>query len=234
MCAIAVKNSDEMPKAYLKPFTFSIPDNTLQQALRQQLAVAQDPTNPVVWVDGDAEVLVDPSKLRLALQPGLVLVELPLESDQCGPQKLVIPFSLGTSPADATLLATTESLPRGHAGLAARWGRLAQEALWAALLRLGQDALAAQPAGEGRTVSGIFVTAKELNFIAAQPYRAQELVDYFAEVDPTSPPPPTPQPLPGTEQFWRGCLAVFFCFLAWLLRQLGLSEYLSRLSKRTK
>ncbi|MDM0043055.1 hypothetical protein QTH91_01040 [Variovorax dokdonensis] len=89
---------------------------------------------PVVWVDGADEVLVHLPDVRVALRDRLIAVSVDLECDQTGRETLVMPFAVGGARDPAGLIAATESLPRGDGLLVGRWGRIVQDAVWAALL----------------------------------------------------------------------------------------------------
>src|SRR5438874_1110128 len=125
--------SDVRPNAFVRVLDSS----ETTRALRRSLANETDEES-VVWVDADSTVLVQAAKAQVVLRPGLALVELPMSTDQTGTVSLVIPLRVGSSGADATLLAVTEGLPRGNPKLAARWGTVAQDAVWQGLLRMGQ------------------------------------------------------------------------------------------------
>ena len=91
----------------------------------------------VVWVDGGDEVIVHLDSLKTAVASNVLLVAIDLETDETGRQTLVVPLAPGTSPDDEMML-VTEDLPRGHGELAARWGRILQDAIYAALQDLAQ------------------------------------------------------------------------------------------------
>ncbi|MFZ5890551.1 MAG: hypothetical protein ACOY0T_05730 [Myxococcota bacterium] len=86
----------------------------------------------VVWVDHGDEVIVHLDSLKATTSAGVLLVAVDLESDETGRATLVVPFAPGNSGDDEMTL-VTEQLPRGHAALAARWGHILQDALFAAL-----------------------------------------------------------------------------------------------------
>lgn len=86
----------------------------------------------VVWIDCGDEVIVHLDSLETRVVSNVLLVGVDLETDETGRQTLVVPLAPGTSPDDELTL-VTEDLPRGHAELAARWGRILQEAVFAAL-----------------------------------------------------------------------------------------------------
>ena len=93
----------------------------------------------VVWADAGDEVLLHLSSVQVALRSGLIVVSVDLECDQTGRESLVMPFSVGASRDQAGLLAVTDDLPRGDGLLVGRWGRLLQDAVWAALLQVVHD-----------------------------------------------------------------------------------------------
>ncbi|MCP4424814.1 MAG: hypothetical protein GY803_10000 [Chloroflexi bacterium] len=216
--------------SYAPPFTFSFIPADLTEALRDKLASPDDPKSPVIWSDGDSEIVVHPAELRALLRPGLVLIELPLSTDQSGKDKLVTAFSVGKTAETATLVALTESVPRGNAILASRWGYVVQEVLWQALLAIGQKRIEAMPDVANMTVSGLFTADGALAYIATRPFLATEISDYFDEINPDAPPPQPPEPLPEPdippEQL--GCLIAIINFV---LKLVGLPPYVGHQSQ---
>ncbi|HEX5354828.1 MAG TPA: hypothetical protein VFW93_01325 [Aquabacterium sp.] len=93
----------------------------------------------VVWTDAGDDILLHLSSLRVVLRSGLIVVSLDLACDQTGREALVMPFSVAASRDQAGLLAVTEELPRGQGLLVGRWGKLLQDAVWAALLSIVQE-----------------------------------------------------------------------------------------------
>ena len=169
-------------------FTFTVGLDRLAIALARQLARGGKPETPLVWTNGDSQVLVHPAKTRVALQPGLLLVELVLDTDQTGVANLVIALRVGASAQDATLAAVTEEAPRGNAVLAARWGRIAQNEVWDALVRAGQAQLREQENAAQLVIAGLFANAKGLTFLATRAVSAAEIADYFKSLPPKTPP----------------------------------------------
>src|SRR5882672_1589154 len=84
----------------------------LTSALQRQMASGSPVTDAIVWTDGDSEVVIHPSLTKVALQLGLVLVEVRLVTDQSGaaPVPLVVPLSVGRSADDGALTAVTEDV----------------------------------------------------------------------------------------------------------------------------
>jgi hypothetical protein len=93
----------------------------------------------IVWTDAGDDICLYLDSLRVVLRSGLIVVAIDLECDQTGREALVMPFSVAASRDQAGLLAVTESLPRGNGLLVGRWGRLVQDAVWSALLRIVQE-----------------------------------------------------------------------------------------------
>jgi len=167
---------------------FSFRANRLANELARQLARGGKPGTPVVWTHGDSEALVQPARTRVALQPGLLLVDLVIDTDQTGTADLVIALRVGASARDATLVAVTEETPRGNALLAARWGAIAQNEVWDALLRVGQVQLRRRENTAQRVVAGLFANARSLTFLATRAVSAAEIAQYFQRLPPKSPP----------------------------------------------
>ncbi|HVE80351.1 MAG TPA: hypothetical protein VNA89_15910 [Gemmatimonadaceae bacterium] len=152
-----------------------VPAEELADALRRQLAADGVPEQPVVWTDGDAEAVLYPELLRLALRPGFVLLEARFATDQTGerPVPLIVPFSVGSTSHDAALVAVTEDAPRGDPVLAARWGTLTQDALWSAVLAAGADRR--PPARPALALIGLYAETDALVYLFAPPVTANEV-----------------------------------------------------------
>jgi hypothetical protein len=160
-----------------QPFLFELSIDQLRRAVIQSLGGGS-----VIWEDADSEVIVILDEIRLALRPGLILIDLPMMTDQTGRASLVIPLSIGTDAPTATLTALTESQPRGEASLASRWGRLAQDALWDAVLDAGQSALRAAETGAGLEVAGLYTGGESLTYLATRHVMAAEIAEYYRDV----------------------------------------------------
>lgn len=108
----------------------------------------------IVWVDHGDEIAVHLDSVQVRLLPGSLLVSVDLESDQTGRATLVVAFALGAAGDPAGLTAVTDDLPRGPGTLVARWGKILQSAVWAAILGFAQDSAAQQGGAPiGLTVS---------------------------------------------------------------------------------
>lgn len=110
----------------------------LTNELRTSLAGGDPTTTRVVWTDLGDEVLVHLDSLAVEVRDGAIHASLDLDSDQTGRQTLTVPFAVGDRREDGAAVALTEDLPTGHAGLAARWGRSVQAALWSGVLDMAR------------------------------------------------------------------------------------------------
>jgi hypothetical protein len=165
-------------------FLLDVPPQELTRLLMRQITSDDSSGTPVVWADGDSEIVVYPERLRLALQPGLVLIELMLATDQTGVASLVIPFIIGKSSEDAVLMAVTEEVPRGNHLLASRWGQVVQDALWEALIRVGQNLLRERAPNDSLAVAGVFADTERLSYIVTPPVSAAEISEYYSQFGP--------------------------------------------------
>jgi hypothetical protein len=126
----------------------TLPPASLGAALQTRLAgtpadgtapVASHTPKSVVWVDAGDELLVHLDSLRVRLVDRIAVVALDVETDQTGRTTMVVPLAFGDPADPAGLVAVTEALPRGHADIAARWGAVLREAMWAAFISLAND-----------------------------------------------------------------------------------------------
>ena len=136
-------------------------DATLAAAIAQRLANGNASAmrlKAVVWVDRGDEVIVHLDNLRAKTADRVLLLSVDLETVQTGRTPLICVFAVGNDKDPAGLVAVTDELPRGNGVLAARWGKILQEALWSSLLAISAD----HAAGTKATAIGISVTAGSL------------------------------------------------------------------------
>ena len=127
-----------------------------------------EPLDRVVWSDLGDEVLVHLDSLTVEVDDGLIRAGLDLESDQTGRQTLVVPIAVGGHREEGVTLAVTESVPMGHAGLAARWGQAVQAAVWSGVLDYARERADVAEGIPGR----IWVEDGRIFFEASKPLRA--------------------------------------------------------------
>jgi hypothetical protein len=119
----------------------------------------------VIWVDAGDEVLVHLDSTKVKSINGTILVSVDLETDQTGRSPVVLAFSLAAGGGPGSLIATTDELPHGEPRLVARWGRVLQDAVWAALIDLAR-----QHAGErGGWPAGLTAEPGALRLTAGPP-----------------------------------------------------------------
>ncbi len=113
-------NQDETQKLFSAAFVDAATDG----------AVA---TEAVLWVDGASELLVFPTKARLATADGFAIVGITVQCDETGGVEIVVPFALGSGDLPTGMMVSTESKPRGPAVVVDVWGDRLIATAWAAL-----------------------------------------------------------------------------------------------------
>jgi hypothetical protein len=81
-----------------------------------------DPNAPVLWREGDLELLVQPADVTARFATGVVVVTIPVSCDQTGDTQVHVTFVVGDQKRPAGLLAATEQRPRGPAVIVDAWG----------------------------------------------------------------------------------------------------------------
>lgn len=149
----ATTGGADTPRQQMYCYPLRFPERYGEQALAVELGVRlagrpadgsraperETPPGKVIWVDAGDEVLAHLDSLQVRLLDSLIVASLDLECDQTGRTALVCVFATGQGSDEAGLLVTTDELPRGNALLAARWGEVVQNAIWAALAGLLRD-----------------------------------------------------------------------------------------------
>ena len=92
------------------------------------------PSQVLVWEDAGDEVLVHLESLHVRVLPQALVIGVDLESDQTGRGPVVVRFVLGAVDDMAGLIASTDEVAHGNAMLAARWGSVFREVVWATLV----------------------------------------------------------------------------------------------------
>ena len=218
-------------------FLLGFSPSDLQSKIQALLTPSGYDIGPVIWEDAESDVVVHLDKLRFAVKPGLVLFELTLEADGTGLVPMVIPFKIGRDANSASLIISTEHLPRGEQLMAHRWGEIVQDHLWFALLEAGEQLKAAKFEDAIIKISGIYTDGKSVFYLYSEPVTVDEIDAYAKAVEAGDIPPrdestpPTPinlepstteppdgepphdcdlakEPLPALEQLWHEWLAL--------------------------
>jgi hypothetical protein len=118
----------------------------LGEAFRQAVRGPKHPDDPeVVWTDGGAQIVLHVGKLQVRAINNAILVAVDTESAEFGVAPLMTRFVFGADKGPASLVAATDANALGHPQVAARWGDLFRDVIWAAFARL------VEVVGEGRT-----------------------------------------------------------------------------------
>jgi hypothetical protein len=116
----------------------------------------------VIWSDGGAQILLHAGKLRAVTQGSVLIVAVDTESAEFGVAPLIVRFVFGSEQEPAFLVAATDETALGHPQVAARWGDLFRDVIWAAFARLAEVSAAGQtPAGLRLSPAGLELTTHE-------------------------------------------------------------------------
>ena len=138
-----------------------------------------DKPAPVVWKDGSAELLVDPSGVTLDTGDGIARIGVPVRCDETGPVTVTVTFAVGSANRPAGFVAATHSRPDGPEVIVSRWGEAIVALAWHSLITAsaglagvsGADADGQPfvPAGIQATPQGIAIhtMARPAYFVAA-------------------------------------------------------------------
>jgi hypothetical protein len=116
----------------------------------------------VIWSDGGAQILLYAAKLRAITQGNVLIVAVDTESAEFGVAPLIVRFVFGSEQEPAFLVAATDETALGHPQVAARWGDLFRDVIWAAFARLAQVSAAGKtPAGLRLSPAGLELATDE-------------------------------------------------------------------------
>jgi hypothetical protein len=109
-----------------------------------------DRPGPVLWKEGDRELLVDTVKVVARFGKGVIVVSIPVSCDQTRQAFVHVSFVVGDPREPAGLVAVTEERPRGPAVVVDAWGESLVAFAWHVVLEVVTNV-----AGEaGRDVDG--------------------------------------------------------------------------------
>lgn len=140
----------------------SIP--VLAAAFRDALTGPKHVGSPeVVWTDGGAQIILHVGKLHVRTVTNTVVVAVDTESEEFGVAPLMTRFVFGEERGPASLVAATDAQALGHPQVAARWGDLFRDVVWAAFARL------VEVVGDGRTPVAMRVGSDQLEIRFEKP-----------------------------------------------------------------
>jgi hypothetical protein len=105
---------------------------------------------PVLWTDGDNQLLVRIGEVRGDLTDSAVVLTVPVSCDQTGPVDVTLTFVSGTPDSPAGGVTVTEDHPRGPAEIVETWADPLTAFAWRTLL----VATSALSAAGGNDLSG--------------------------------------------------------------------------------
>jgi hypothetical protein len=162
----------EVPTAAVSAVGDRLTIEAVTAAMRDALCGPANLGEPaVIWSDRGSQLILHVGKLQLRLQDSAVVVAVDTESAEFGVAPLIVRFVFGGAGDPASLVAATDETALGHPGVAARWGQLFRDVIWAAIVRLAAsraDAVGLQPAA-------ITVRPDHLHLVAEARAPIQEL-----------------------------------------------------------
>ena len=148
----------------------ALPIDTLGAAFRDALCGPEHLGSPeVIWSDGGSQILLHVGKLQVRTAGTAVLVAVDTESAEFGVAPLIVRFVFGNDGGPASLVAATDLAAFGQPQVAARWGDLFRDVIWAAFARLIEVKSGGQPPG------GIRVGPDGLQLAVQQPFSVADL-----------------------------------------------------------
>jgi hypothetical protein len=133
----------------------------LTDALRERLLDGED---AALWEDGGARVLIHADDLDVDIYEDGLIVSARLEADEAqGTVSVALALARGDEPPD--LVAAAEERAQGEPELAARWGQVLQDAVFAVIVALLEDTARA----EDTQAVGLHVRDGALELALAEP-----------------------------------------------------------------
>jgi hypothetical protein len=133
----------------------------LTEALRERLLDGED---AALWEDGGARVLIHADDLDVEMHEDGLIVSARLEADEAqGTVSVALALAHGDEPPD--LVVAAEGRARGEPSLAARWGNVLQDAVFAVLVALLEEA----SRDEGAEAVGLRIREGALQLAVAEP-----------------------------------------------------------------
>jgi hypothetical protein len=133
----------------------------LRTHLRAALAPGvSDPPEALVWADAGDELVLHAGAARAECGDGVVVVVVPVATEQTGEAEVRVPFAVGGPGDRPGLVLAAETRAAGPRAVVDRWDGAIIAAAWDALVRLAVEATApALPAGLAASPGGLAVLA---------------------------------------------------------------------------
>ena len=125
----------------------------------------------VIWSDRGSELIMHAAKLQVRALDNVLVVAVDTESAEFGAVPLIVRFVFGGNDDPASLVAATDDSALGHPAIAARWGKLFRDVVWAALVRLSVS----HATRNGLVPTSLSITPQRLRFTAEPPVSVRDL-----------------------------------------------------------
>jgi hypothetical protein len=116
----------------------------------------------VIWSDRGSQIVLHVGKLQVRAAENTLVVAVDTQSAEFGVASLIVRFVVGGRGDPASLVAATDDSALGHPAVAARWGKLVRDVLWAAVVRLSVS----HAAGHGLTPMSLVIAPDRLRLVA--------------------------------------------------------------------
>lgn len=151
-----------------------LPVDALTRALRAALTGPGNAgASAVIWNDRGSQVILHVGKLQLRALDNALVVAIDTQSAEFGVAPLIVRFVFGGRDDPASLVAATDDSALGHPAIAARWGQLFRDVIWAALVRLSVS----HAADHGLTPTAWEITPDRLRFAAGPEVSVRDLAE---------------------------------------------------------
>lgn len=124
----------------------------------------------ILWRDAGNEIVLHPARATLATGERLIVVAIPVYTDQTGDALVAIPFVTNAGDSALGLIAATETTPRGPAAVVDVFGDTLVAVAWAALVETAAAwaGAAGDAAGHGRLAPAGLSATKAALLVTAQ------------------------------------------------------------------
>jgi hypothetical protein len=160
----------------IKPKSFRgakrLAPTALARLLREALTGPAHAGAPeVIWEDRGSQLLLYVGKLQVRTLDGVLVVAVEVETAEFGHSALIVRYVFGDASGGAGLVASSDESVHGDPLIAARWGALFRDVIWAAIVRLSET----HAADRGRQPHAIAIRKGQLEFAAGAPVSLKAL-----------------------------------------------------------
>jgi hypothetical protein len=139
---------------------------SLARSLRDALTgPARAGAPEIIWEDRGSQILLHVGKLQVRVVDGVLVVAVEVETAESGPTTLIVRYVFGNATAAAGLVASSDAMVHGDPLIAARWGSLFRDVIWAAIVRMSEG----HAKERGRQPQAMAIRRGHLEFAARAP-----------------------------------------------------------------